>query len=75
MDFGGIYEKMYLHIFNPILTRFEFPLEERRYVMKFYLSGITAVANEWLNGGCAEDINTIAKVIDECVMGERNIRG
>lgn len=75
MDFGGVYEKMYLHIFNPILTRFEFPLEERRYVMKFYLSGITAVATEWLNGGCAEDINTIAKVIDECVMGDRNIRG
>lgn len=65
---------MYLHIFDPILTRFNFPPEQRRFVMKFYLSGVTAVAMEWLNDGCKEDINTIVKVIEECVMGDRIIR-
>lgn len=74
MDFGGVYKKMYLHIFDPILTRFNFPPEQRRFVMKFYLSGVTAVAMEWLNDGCKEDINTIVKVIEECVMGDRIIR-
>ena len=75
MDFGGVYERMYHHIFNPILSRFHFPDEQRRYVMKFYLSGITAVAMEWLSNGCSDDINTVIKVIDECVMGDRNIHG
>ena len=75
MDFGGVYQRMYQHIFNPILARFHFAEEERAYVMKFYLSGITAVAMEWLSKGCSDDINTVIKVINDCVMGDRNIHG
>ena len=75
MNFSGVYEQMYQHIFNPILARFHFAEEERVYVMKFYLSGITAVAMEWLSKGCSDDINTVIKVISDCVMGDRNIHG
>lgn len=75
MDFSSVYERMYQRIFDPILVRFHLAQEERTYVMKFYLSGITAVAMEWLSNGCSDDINTVIKVINDCVMGDRNVHG
>ncbi len=46
----NVYEKMYDHIFNPILSRFNIPESERPYVIKFYITGIFAVVMEWLKG-------------------------
>ena len=43
--------------------------------MKFYLSGITAIVMEWLDKGCSDDMDTIIKVITDCVMGDRGIHG
>ena len=73
LNFSEVYENMFTHIFDPILTRFNVPQKERSYTMKFYLSGIFAVVMEWLNNNCTEDINTISKIIIDCVMSERNI--
>ena len=50
---GGVYDRMFNHIFSPILSRFHFPEKEKSYVMKFYLSGITAVVMEWVDNGCS----------------------
>ena len=73
MNFGDVYEKMFTHIFSPILARFKIPEKERAFVMKFYLTGIFAIVMEWLNKDCAEDISTIIKIITDCVMGDRGI--
>ena len=70
----GVYEKMFTHIFSPILSRFHFPEKERAYVMRFYLSGVTAVVAEWIDNGCADDMENILKVIIDCIMGDRHIR-
>ena len=70
MGFDKVYEKMFTYIFDPILARFDFPENTRTYVMKFYLSGITAIAMEWLAGDCADSIDTIIGVITECVLGK-----
>ena len=61
MDFEGVYERMFLHIFNPVLARFHFPEKERSYVMKFYLSGITAIVMEWLDNDCTDSVEDIIK--------------
>ena len=74
MGFDKVYEKMFTYIFNPILARFEFPENIRSYVMKFYLSGITAIVMEWLAGDCADSIDTIIGVITECVLGKLNFQ-
>ena len=74
-NMGEVYDKMFNHIFNPILDRFHVPQKERSYVMKFYLTGVFAVTMEWLDKGCSEEIGTIAKIITDCVMGDRNING
>ncbi|MBR4836287.1 MAG: TetR/AcrR family transcriptional regulator [Clostridia bacterium] len=75
LNMDEVYGRMYKHIFNPILDCFHVPDNERAYVMKFYLTGIFAVVMEWLDNNCADDMETVAGVITDCVMGERNVNG
>lgn len=70
-----VYGRMFDHIFNPILARFRVPEAERGYVIKFYLTGVFAVVMEWLDKDCADDMETVIKIITDCVMGERHIHG
>ena len=74
-NMNEVYGKMFEHIFSPILARFCVPEPERAYVTKFYLTGVFAIVMEWLDKNCSDDIETIIKVITDCVMGERNING
>ena len=70
MDFNGVYNKMFKYIFNPVLERFDFPENSRPYVLKFYLTGITAIVMEWLENDCLEEIDNIIKIIIDCVVGK-----
>ena len=67
MGFEKYYNKMFLHIFNPILERFHVPESHRQYVIKYYLSGATAISMEWLRGGCKDSIDMISEIIINCV--------
>ncbi len=69
MGFGGVYNDMSKFIFDPVLERFDFPTAEREYILKFYLTGITAVVMEWLKNDCKEPIDIISKIIIQCVLG------
>ena len=75
LSMGDVYGRMFEHIFNPILERFNVPEKERSYIMKFYLTGIYAIVMEWIDKNCSDDMETVIKVIVDCVMGERNING
>ena len=75
LSMDGVYGRMFEYIFNPILERFHVSGNERSYIMKFYLTGVSAIAMEWLDKNCSDDMETIIKVITDCVMGERNING
>ena len=75
LSMNEVYSKMFDHIFSPILERFHVSEKERVYVMKFYLTGVFAIVMEWLDKNCSDDIETVIKVITDCVMGERNING
>ena len=75
MNFDGVYDRMFKHIFTPILSKFHVPENERPYMMKFYLSGVTAVVMEWIDNGCMDDMNSIVNILTECIMGEQNING
>ena len=75
LNMNGVYGGMFEHIFNPILERFHVPEKERAYVMKFYLTGVFAIVMEWLANNCSDDMETVIKVITDCVMGDRKING
>ena len=71
-DFDRVYERMFEHIFNPILDRFHYPEEDRKYVMMYYLNGINAISFEWVKDGCKKSIEEISKIIDTCIFGLNN---
>ncbi len=72
MKFDAVYERMFKYIFNPILKRFDFPENERKYIMRFYLTGITAIVDEWLKDNCKEQIEKISSIILKCILGKLN---
>ena len=73
MDFQKVYDKMFKFIFNPVLERFSFPEREREYVLKFYLTGITAIVMEWPKNDCEESMDDISRIIIQCVMGQNKV--
>ena len=73
LNMNEVYTRMFEHIFNPILECFHVPEKERVYVMKFYLTGVFAIVMEWLDRNCSDDMESVIKVIIDCVMGERNV--
>ncbi len=73
LNMQSVYDQMFKYIFAPILEKFRIPEKERVYVIKFYLSGIFAIVSEWLECDCTDSIDSIIKIIDDCVMGPRDI--
>lgn len=71
-DFNGIYERLFRYVFNPILSRFDYPEKERHYVMRFYLSGIFAVVMKWIEDDCEKSDEDIAEIITACILGRDN---
>lgn len=69
-DFNSIFQRLFDHIFMPILDRFHYPREEQRYVMMFYLNGIMAVITEWLKDDCKKSIEEISLIIFHCIFGK-----
>ncbi len=67
--FDKIYQNMFEHIFNPILNRFDYPANHRKYVMSFYLNGLNAIIIEWIKEDCVSSFDNISTVICECIFG------
>ena len=70
--FNDVFRRLYENIFDPILERFNYPIADRKYVMIFYLNGITAIVTEWLKDRCEKSIDEVAQIICECVFGLKN---
>lgn len=64
-----IFHRMYEGIFSPILSHFRYPAGDQKYVMLFYLNGITAIVREWLHHDCSVPIGDLIRIITECVYG------
>lgn len=68
------YDKLFRHVFTPILERYKVPVENRRYIITFYIQGIMAVITEWLKNDCKDSIEHIMTVIRHCVMKPKSDR-
>ena len=67
--FENVYKRMFENIFNPILERFDYPTESRKYAMMYYLNGINAIVCEWVKDGCSKSIEEVEEIITICVYG------
>lgn len=65
-----LFQRLFDNIFDPILNRFHYPREDRRYVMMFYLNGLTAIVKEWTEDGCERSIDEISAIIHYCIFGK-----
>lgn len=70
-NFEAAYMRLFRNIFNPILDRFHYPEEDRKYVMMYYLNGINAIIFEWLKDDCVKSIEEISRIITICIYGLR----
>lgn len=61
------YNRMFRHVFTPILDRYQVPIEDRRYMMAFYIQGMMAIITEWLKDDCKDSMEHIMAVIQRCV--------
>ncbi len=64
------YGQLKQHVLGPILARFEVPEAQRPYYIAFYVEGIAAIVKEWLRQDCADEIGTIAGIIQSRVRPE-----
>lgn len=55
------------NILFPIFRRFSITEKERQYVSAYYINGVYAIINEWINTGCKDDVDFILDVIIKCV--------
>ena len=75
MESNAKFEGLYRHILEPILDRFGYPVDERRYAISLYVKGIMARVEDWLAGGCKEPVGKIADIIEHCVRPETGMAG
>ena len=68
-DTNTIFRRLFENVFVPILDKFRYPKDEQKYVMMFYLNGITAITTEWLKDGCQKRTEDIATIIHYCIFG------
>lgn len=69
----GTYEWLFTHIFSPVLVRAGVPAADREYLVMFYLRGTMAIVEHWLEGGCADDIDHVAGLIQRCVSSSKAV--
>ena len=61
------YVELKQHILHPILERFEIPAVHQPYYIAYYVEGIMAIVKEWLRKDCADEVETVAYIIEACV--------
>ena len=66
------YGELKQHILGPVLERFDIPTAHRPYYMAYYVEGIIAIIKEWLRQDCADEVETIAGIIESCVHPRSN---
>ena len=69
LRFDRSLERMMRHVFVPILKRFGVAEQDHPYLMAFYLNGLMAIINEWLRRGCVDDVEYVARLMQECCAG------
>lgn len=64
------YRDLNRYVLTPILNRFQVPVDDQKYVMRFYISGLMAILDEWLKDDCKDSMEHMISVIQLCVKQE-----
>ncbi len=72
LGLDDVYKRMFESIFNPILDRFNYRDDYKKYVMMYYLNGINALILEWIKDNCEKSIEEMSHIIKICIYGLNN---
>ena len=68
LGLDNAYDRMCRHVLMPILERYGVPEAERGYRVAFSIQGLMAIINEWLRRDCADPVDTIADIMQKCIL-------
>ena len=63
-----IYEDMFQNIFSPIMEQFCCEPNEKNYIIAFYIHGLMAIIDRWLENDCEELIEKIMDIMQKCIF-------
>ena len=61
------YGELKQRVLGPLMERFGIPAACQPYYTAYYVEGIIAIVKEWLRQDCADEVETIAGIIESCV--------
>lgn len=61
------YGQMFRDVFTPVLERYRVPERDREYMMAFYVQGLVAIVNAWMQKDCGDSIEHMIAVIEQCI--------
>lgn len=67
------FDKLFKYVFSPILDRFNYPEDRKRFVISFYLNGLTAVITEWIKADCEKSYDEMLEIVTGLVIPQRTI--
>ena len=67
MDSVGKFNTLNKNIFAPIFRKFGIDEKTGKYMIVYYVNGITALINEWIKNDCKDETAYIEKIIIDCV--------
>jgi AcrR family transcriptional regulator len=68
------YSSLQRYIFEPVMERFQIPKEMQKYLTAYYMKGIWAIIEEWLNRDCHETVAQIETIIVSCVRPDAGLQ-
>lgn len=66
-DIEGLYRRIEEGVSDDFDSRGIDSPSDRRYLLQFYLTGITAITVRWVEGGCAESVEHMVTLISSCI--------
>lgn len=68
MNTEATFKEMFRTIFSPVMDRFNCAEDEKKYIISFYITGLTAIVSEWLKNDCSDPIGKIIGICMKCVF-------
>ena len=50
-----------------ILDKFDIDEDKRNNIVRFYISGLMGIVNEWLEDDCKDDVECVISIMQYCV--------
>lgn len=61
------YRQLNHHVLTPILDRYQVPRADQTYLMRFFISGLMAIIDEWVQDDCRDSVEHVIDVMQMCI--------